>query len=222
MTWIKICGMTNLEDALVAAQAGADAVGFVFYAKSSRKIDVDAAREIVKQLPERVEKVGVFVGNSPEEVEDCATRAGLTMVQFYPGDEKFVPARSPAISQEHGYKLILATSSEALNGGGLGIGDEAKRRIYAMLIDSGSGDRVGGTGISFDWEKYRSQLKDLSREFPVIVAGGLNPENVHEAIQILKPWGVDVASGVEASPGKKDSEKVRAFVKAVRAADGSV
>jgi phosphoribosylanthranilate isomerase len=219
MTWVKICGMTNLEDALVAVEAGADAVGFVFYEKSPRKISVEAAREIVEKLPEAVEKVGVFVGETTELIGDIVAQVGLTAVQFYHAKGKSSSADWAAIGQELRCKLIIAVHGERLIDGGVFVSDEVKRRVHAMLIDSGSGERPGGTGATFDWEGCRGMVQGLGSMMPVIVAGGLTAGNVAEAIGILKPWGVDVASGVEARPGKKDPEKVRAFVRAVRAAE---
>jgi phosphoribosylanthranilate isomerase len=219
MTWVKICGMTNLEDALVAVEAGADAVGFVFYEKSPRCVTVETARKIVEKLPADVEKVGVFVRCTMESITDTATRVGLTGAQLYQAQEKPSSADWTAIHQERRYKLILAVPGERLIDGSMLISAEAKKSIYAMLIDSGSGDRLGGTGASFDWEACRGMVQGVGSIVPVIVAGGLTPENVVGAMHVLKPWGVDVVSGVEASPGKKDPEKVRAFVKAVRDAD---
>jgi phosphoribosylanthranilate isomerase len=219
MTWVKICGMTNLEDALTAVDAGADAVGFVFYEKSPRNISVEAAREIVQKLPERLEKIGVFVGETTKNANDIASRANLTGVQFYQAKGKSGPEGWTAIIQEMRRKLIIAVGAEGLIDGGVFVSDEAKRRIYAILIDSGSGDRPGGTGATFDWEECSGMVQGLGATMPIIVAGGLAAENVIEAIGILHPWGVDVASGVEARPGKKDPKKVRAFVAAVREAD---
>jgi phosphoribosylanthranilate isomerase len=219
MTWIKICGMTNLEDALVAVDAGADALGFVFFEKSPRNISVEAARKIVEKLPEGVEKIGVFVGQTTKRVNDIAARANLTGVQFYHANGKSGSEGWTAIIQEMRRKLIIAVGEARLIEGGVCITDEAKRRIYAILIDSGSGDSPGGTGTAFDWEECSGMVQGLGSTVPVIAAGGLTPENVVEAIRILRPWGVDVVSGVEAKPGKKDPEKVRAFVKAVRNAD---
>jgi phosphoribosylanthranilate isomerase len=223
MTWIKICGMTNLEDALVAVEAGADAVGFVFHDRSPRTIDVETARRIVNKLPAQMEKVGVFVGEPSERVNEVAVQAGLSAVQFYhvdgkPGSGDYLELSQLGIAQEHGRKLIIAISNAELKNCSAFIGSEEKKHIYAMLIDSGTGDRVGGTGVPFDWESLRDRVHGLNLVLPVIVAGGLNSENVDEAIEVLKPWGVDVVSGVEARPGKKDPEKVRAFVNAVRAA----
>jgi phosphoribosylanthranilate isomerase len=213
MTWVKICGTTNLEDALVAVEAGADAVGFVFYENSPRKITVKAAREIVEKLPESVEKVGVFVAESPDGVDAIGRQVGLTAVQVYsPATQEWLDWQ-----RETGRKLVIA-----IQGTGLAesvFRGDGMKALHAILLDSGSGARPGGTGERFDWESVKGMVRGLGKSVPVIVAGGLTPENVGEAIGILKPWGVDVASGVEARPGKKDLVKVRAFVKAVRAPD---
>ena len=212
MTWVKICGTTNLEDALVAVEAGADAIGFVFYEKSPRNISADAARAIVQKLPKDVEKVGVFVGTPSDRFQEIAKQVGLSSVQIYGSPENWPVA-------QRGFKLIQAISADGLSDAGIFIGAEAKKTLHAILVDSGSGCQPGGTGATFNWEKSRGMVLGLGRMRPVIIAGGLNPGNVGEAISILHPWGVDVASGVESSPGKKDPEKVRAFVKAVREID---
>jgi phosphoribosylanthranilate isomerase len=216
MTWVKICGMTNLEDALVAVEAGADAVGFVFYEKSPRKISVEAAREIVEKLPERVDKIGVFVNETPERVSTVADEAGLTAVQFhgdeYERPEKYVVNRTaffclPAIETIRKWKnSVFFTFHDFPN-------------LAGIILDSGSKEERGGTGKTFAWGEAYSFISTTGNLHPVIVAGGLTPANVGWAVGFLKPWGVDVASGVEARPGKKDPEKVRAFVKAVREID---
>ena len=214
MTWVKICGMTNLEDALTAVEAGADAVGFVFYEKSPRNISVEAAREIVERLPENVEKVGVFVNEGIDRGDEILRRVGLTTAQVYSESvaEWFAWHRSSS------RKLMVGVSGESVSGEYL-IHLGSGKRISALVVDSGSGDRPGGTGERFDWEAAKIGIWHLGQEVPVVVAGGLTPENVDEAIKKLRPWGVDVASGVEAKAGKKDPEKVHAFVKAVRMAE---
>ncbi len=214
MTWVRICGITNLEDALAAVDAGADAVGFVFYEKSPRNVAVETAREIVEQLPEGIEKVGVFVGESADRVNMIRQQVGLKTVQTYTSaTQEWVDWQ-----RNSGCKLMIAIQGERLGDGFL-LGDEMRNAVRAILLDSGSGVRPGGTGERFDWESVQGMVRGLGKSVPVIVAGGLTPGNVGEAIGILKPWGVDVASGVEASPGKKDPEKVRAFVRAVREMD---
>jgi phosphoribosylanthranilate isomerase len=214
MTWVKICGTTNLEDALTAVDAGADAVGFVFYEKSPRYITVEAAREIVEKLPENVEKAGVFVGESVDRVNAIRRQVGLKMVQIYTSaTQEWLDWQ-----RNSGCKLMIAIQGESLGDGFLP-GDEMRKALHAILLDSGSGVRPGGTGERFDWQSVQGMVRGLGESVPVIVAGGLTAENVGEAIGTLKPWGVDVASGVEAAPGKKDPEKVRAFVRAVREKD---
>ncbi len=216
MTWVKICGMTNLEDALVAVDAGADAVGFVFYEKSPRCVTVETAREIVEKLPESVEKVGVFVNESSDRGEEVLRQAKLTAAQVYPAGsiEDWL-----AWYQLTDRKLMVAISGEVLRGDFFISLGTREKPISALVVDSGSGVRPGGTGQKFDWEGAKIGIWHLGTEVPVVVAGGLTAENVVEAIKTMRPWGVDVASGVEARPGKKDPEKVRAFVRAVREAD---
>ena len=215
MTWVKICGMTNLEDALVAVEAGADAVGFVFYEKSPRCVSVETAREIAEKLPEGVEKVGVFVGSNVEKARDIFQRVGLTMAQVYGEsiDEWYTWYESDQM------KLMWAVPGSALKEEFFIALGGSKKKITALLVDSGTGDRPGGTGMRFDWEGSKIGIWHLGSEIPIVVAGGLKPGNVNDAMKTLVPWGVDVVSGVEASPGKKDPEKVRAFVRAVREFD---
>src|SRR5580693_296591 len=219
MTWVKIGGMTNLEDALVAVDAGADAVGFVFYEKSPRCVSVETAREIVEKLPAGVEKVGVFVGASG--AVEVALASGVDAMQWY-----LVVDSNPAPLEPHPpefrklrqycaipYSTFLKSKfpdakSAAIPG-----------LIDAFFIDSGNEQSLGGTGTAFNWNEAASVLRAFAQRTPVVIAGGLKPDNVGEAISILRPWGVDVVSGVEASPGKKDPEKVRAFVRTVREID---
>jgi phosphoribosylanthranilate isomerase len=217
MTWVKICGMTNLEDALVAVGAGADAVGFVFYEKSPRKIGVEAAREIVEKLPERVEKVGVFVDLESEQIREIVLAVGLTAVQLHgkrSAESVCKDLTSPA-DRVGVSKVILMVHGDALKEDILVL----ISNVFAILLDSRSNGATGGTGMTFDWEATRTAVQSMSLMVPVIVAGGLTSWNVSEAMRLFQPFGVDVASGVEARPGKKDPEKVRAFVKAVRDVD---
>jgi phosphoribosylanthranilate isomerase len=220
MTWVKICGMTNLEDALVAVDAGADAVGFVFYEKSPRCVTVETAREIVRKLPGRIEKVGVFVNERPERVSAMADDAGLTAVQFH-GDEYQDPERYSVGGKVFFSMPVLETLRELH--GAIGSFTFPKfPKSSAILLDSGTQDLRGGTGKTFAWGEARWLVQGLTRMHPVVIAGGLTPLNVASATAFLRPWGVDVASGVEARPGKKDPEKVRAFVNAVREMDRKV
>ena len=217
MTWVKICGMTNLEDTLTAVEAGADAVGFVFYEKSPRNITVEAARAIVEKLPEGVEKVGVFVHKNEALICAVADEAGLTAVQMH-GDDEDPRAADRVVGRRPILKVFPAISMNHANPlGWAGMWDPDV--VYAFLVDSGTSSKHGGTGEAFDWRASASTLEEIRRCGRLVLAGGLAPVNVARAIGILKPWGVDVVSGVEARPGKKDPEKVWAFVKAVREAD---
>ena len=242
MTWVKICGMTNLEDALVAVDAGADAVGFVFYEKSPRRVTVEAAREISSRLPRTVEKVGVFAGESLEHAVDTARQAGFESLQEYPltrfGIEQDSGAKAIGIGGLKVYwafPMAMFMGDSAKNIAGflpqqpkpslkmmISYPESPRAPNISLVLDSGSSQQPGGTGRVFDWYDAKSAVKELSSCWRIVVAGGLNPENVCDAIDVLKPWGVDVVSGVEALPGKKDPEKVRAFVRAVREMDRRV
>jgi phosphoribosylanthranilate isomerase len=216
MTWIKICGITNLEDALVAVEAGADAVGFVFYEKSPRNVSPDAALEISRHLSGRIERVGVFVNQNEDVLCDVADDAALTAVQMHGDSEDphvvdLVVARRPL-------KVLVGVSMNRPNPEEWAAAWESKN-VFAFLADSGSPAKLGGTGETFDWQASLNALNKIKGLGRLVLAGGLHPQNVGEAIQITKPWGLDVSSGVEASPGKKDPEKVRAFIRAVREAD---
>lgn len=220
MTWVKICGITNLEDALVAVDAGADALGFVFYDKSPRKVDVETVREITAKLPDSVEKVGVFVDQSVEEVRETAEHARLTAAQLH-GDrltEEVWSNPRPANDWLGVSKMIPAVPAGLLDDGIL-ISPQARDNMFALLIDAPKNGLPGGTGEKFDWQKARGSVESLGFMVPVVVAGGLKSDNVSEALSLFHPFGVDVSSGVEAKPGKKDPDKVRAFVQAVRAAE---
>ncbi|MGB8116187.1 MAG: phosphoribosylanthranilate isomerase [Candidatus Sulfotelmatobacter sp.] len=226
MTWIKICGMTNLEDASVAVEAGADAVGFVFYEKSPRNISVEAARQIVEKLPDSVEKIGVFAEGPIEHAVKSGRKAGFDALQLYflsflerPSDG--LPARAIGVDGLRTYlalpvSMFLGEGSKNLDGFARQRPDGVFDRLF---LDSGNSRQPGGTGKTFDWREAAVAVENLGRHQKIVIAGGLTPTNVAEAIGILKPWGVDVFSGVEASPGKKNPEKVRAFVQAVREMD---
>jgi phosphoribosylanthranilate isomerase len=213
MIWIKICGTTNLKDALTAVEAGADALGFVFYEKSPRKIDPEKAREIVDRLPPNVEKVGVFVNEPVEKILNTVTEAGLTAVQLH-GIESRRPESIQALKSGQELKIFLVLQADEI--GRFDAIESSKAGIRAVFLDSGTPQLPGGTGKTFDWSASAAKVEAINKDMNVVVAGGLNPENVTDAIRILKPWGVDVASGVEAKPGKKDPDKVRAFINAVR------
>lgn len=205
-TWIKFCGTTSLEDAQASVEAGADALGFIF-APSKRRISPEKAGEIVKRLPQNVARVGVFVNESAEQIRETIRQAGLTLVQLH-GDES--PEFVLALREQIGViKTILVNGSLedhfALFCGHRECADH-------ILLDSGS-----GSGKTFDWKSVRRRVD--GHDVRLIVAGGLTPENVGLAIHALKPWGVDVVSGVEAEPGRKDPAKLKAFVAAVRKSD---
>ena len=243
MTWVKICGMTNLEDALVAVDAGADAVGFVFYEKSPRCVTVEVAREIVAKLPEEVEKIGVFVGPDEDPI-NVLQQTGLTGTQCY------ISAKGDAGSNSHKaigrdclpphFRSLMAFPMSLFSGDVsevervlTGFAESRKRMpegvsipdgfLDTFLLDSGNLRQPGGTGDTFDWKKARGLAEGMRKGgSKLVVAGGLTPENVGVAISILQPWGVDVVSGVETRPGKKDPKKVRAFVNVVREMDRKV
>jgi phosphoribosylanthranilate isomerase len=242
MTWVKICGTTNLEDALTAVDAGADAVGFVFYEKSPRNVSVETVREIAGKLPEAVEKIGVFVMGAGPDPMDVLLDAGLTGTQSYVlPDEKGVPReRSVGIGLSllpKGTRMLMALPMNLIGTDDAQIANLVKDfekfgtnipdnisslggLLDTFVLDSGGLRQPGGTGRPFDWERAVPVADAMKRRgLNLVVAGGLTPDNVGEAIAILKPWGVDVSSGVEAQPGKKDPEKVRAFVQTVREAD---
>jgi phosphoribosylanthranilate isomerase len=222
MTWVKICGITNLEDALTAVKAGADALGFVFYEKSPRKVDPETVRKIVEGLPREVEKVGVFVSESPEHMETVAENAGLTAIQIHIDPsrcDQSLPEQR-LLSRTKKYVALPANWFFDENGfKGFMWFDSGKNRISGVFLDSSTGEQPGGTGKTFDWKQAEPAVSAIRMKFNVVIAGGLNPTNVPEAIRILQPWGVDVSSGVEAKPGKKDPEKIQAFVAAVRRAE---
>ncbi len=214
MTWIKICGITNLEDALTAVDAGADALGFVFYERSPRKVDPETAGRIAEKLPATIEKFGVFVNQNEESICALAHEARLTAVQLH-GDNEDPHVADLVAQRQPQLKIMVGISMLHPKPEGWAMMWRPDL-VHAFLVDSGSASNYGGTGKTFDWQASRPDIEVIATVGRVVVAGGLNPGNVAQAIRILKPWGVDVASGVEASPGKKDPEKVRAFVRAVR------
>lgn len=225
MIWIKICGTTTLDDALAAVDAGANAVGFVF-ASSPRRVTPEAAHEIAAALPRDIEKVGVFANESAERVETIARQVGLDIIQLH-GDETPDFARNLRRSGDGRARTRVFKVVSVLPGAEAALGEfDSAGVVDGILLDSavlrvacmGQGTELvrGGTGVSFDWKRAAEFVPALAQRTPVILAGGLSPANVAEAVRILKPWGVDVCTGVEASPGIKDRAKVRAFVSAVR------
>jgi phosphoribosylanthranilate isomerase len=212
--WVKICANTSLEDAQLAAAAGADAVGFVF-AESVRRVTAAQVRAITPHLPEAVEKYGVFVDARAEEIAATIEECGLTGVQLH-------ASQDPALAQRlrERFPIRLGIIRVIHYGGDLEdrLGEVAEdEAIDAVLVDSRTATLLGGTGLRFNWQEARQNFAGTNR-LRLIVAGGLNPENVAEAIETLHPWGVDVATGVEASPGKKDPVKIKAFIENARLA----
>lgn len=204
-TRVKICGITNLADARAAIEAGADALGFNFYEKSPRHLTIRAAAAISKQLPPFVMRVGVFV-NAPEElVMRAIADTGLSFLQFH-GDEPPGYCLQFGLMSMKAFRLRDAGSLRELS----------KYQTEAWLLDAFSPEARGGTGTQFDWDLAKAAQKFGK---PIFLAGGLTPENVAEAVRKVQPFGVDVASGVESAPGKKDHKKVRDFVNAVRSAE---
>jgi phosphoribosylanthranilate isomerase len=223
MTWVKICGITNLEDAQTAVDAGADALGFVFYEKSPRTADPARTREITTRLPQKVDKVGVFVDSDSEYIRAIVSETGLTVVQLHHKSMLCAWEDALQVAQSVGVaKLIPVVPGNLLKASGVHLEHRVREKIFAFMLDSHSNSTVGGTGTTFDWAGTQRLVQSLRSLVPVIIAGGLTPTNVADAMRILKPWGVDVASGVEAAPGKKDPQKVRAFISAVREAEKTV
>jgi phosphoribosylanthranilate isomerase len=204
---VKICGITNDADGIAAVEAGADMLGFVFYEASPRFIKVEAAAEIIRQLPPFIVKAGVFVDAPSDLVIHTISKCGLNLLQFH-GTE------TPEYCTQFGLMSMKAFR----------IRDEASLRLLkdypteAWLLDSYAPDRVGGTGEKFNWDLAR-EARSLGR--PIFLAGGLTPLNVVQAIERVRPYGVDVSSGVEAAPGKKDHAKVRDFIAAAKRAEQS-
>ena len=207
--WVKICANTSLEDAQVAANAGADAVGFVF-APSPRRVTVAQVAAIVPQLPPGLEKIGVFVDAGLDEIWATVHACGLTGVQLHSNVEPDLPAKLHArLGPALRILRVVHFGPEAAE---LAAGVAVDPDVDAILVDSRTATALGGTGQTFDWTQARATLFSNAAAFKLIAAGGLNPLNVAEAIATLRPWGVDVASGVEAAPGRKDPEKVKQFV----------
>lgn len=201
---VKICGITNLEDAQAAVEAGADAIGFIFYEKSPRFIPIDEAAKIRRFINPFVHVVGVFVDPSYTFAREVMEKVELDFIQFH-GNE------SPELCRLFGEKSIKAFRVKDVS-------SLESCRLYqniVWLLDTYSPTAHGGTGTSFDW-KIAIQAKTLNPN--LILSGGLNPDNVAEAIKMVKPLAVDVSSGVEISPGKKDKEKIKRFIKAAKLA----
>ena len=210
--WVKICANTSLEDSLLAAEAGADAVGFIF-AESVRRVTPKQVREITPGLPANLEKIGVFVEAGFDDLTKIIEESGLTGVQLHSGY-----GRDTAVRLREQFPSLRILKVIHFSQGLQAELHEAQKdsAIDAVLIDSRTANLLGGTGLRFDWQAARGSF--AGSQLRMIVAGGLNVDNVGDSIATLQPWGVDVASGVEASPGRKDPAKVRAFVENARIA----
>ena len=205
MVKIKICGITNVEDAKVAVAAGADALGFVMYRKSPRFVEAVVVKSIVATLPPFVLPVGVFVNEEPERVRTLVDECGLVLAQLH-GDE------TASYCQDLGRPVMKALRLKD-RGTFLALAEfQGRANVRGFLIDAFSDQAYGGTGQTVDW----TLAQEAARSTPVVLAGGLTPTNVAEAIACVRPHGVDVSSGVELSPGKKDHGKVKAFIEAAR------
>lgn len=221
MTWVKICGNTSLEDARLAVELGADALGFIF-AESKRRVSPAQVASMAQHLPKHVERVGVVYSRDAAEIAAIVQEAGLTAVQLHGGiDLALVDRLRERLGSEVGmiqtlHWVVGTDSSEQLRSELREIA--AAKTVDRVLIDSRVGAAGGGTGVSFDWKAARSVFEEASQNLRVIVAGGLRPENVAEAIRELRPWGVDVSSGVEASPGRKDPDKLATFLRVAKEA----
>ncbi len=201
-TRVKICGITRVEDGLAAARAGADAIGLVFYARSPRAVSAAQARTIVRALPPFVTTVGLFVDAAADDVRHVLQAVPLDLLQFH-GDE------SPEQCRIYGRPYLKALRMRE------GVDVAAAARTYGdaagLLVDTYVEGVAGGTGLTFEWSRLPH---DLAR--PVILAGGLTPDNVAAAVAQVRPWAVDVSGGVEAAPGLKDAAKIAAFIRGVK------
>ena len=200
---VKICGITNLEDALHASACGADALGFVFYAGSPRCVDPHLVRRIIAELPPLVTTVGLFVNENPVRIREMVEFCGLNTIQLH-GDEK---------PDQCSYPPCRVIKALRLNGPQMD-GVFAAYRVAALLLDAYVPDHFGGTGQRCDWQLAAA----IAAQHRVILAGGLNADNVAEAVRQVRPYGVDVSSGVEKQPGQKDPEQVARFIRMAREA----
>jgi phosphoribosylanthranilate isomerase len=218
--WVKICGTTSLDDALLAIDAGADALGFVF-APSPRQVTAAQVAAITRHLPPEVQRFGVFVRPDFDAVLSAVREAGLTGAQLHGAADTKLPARlrEQLAHDRAGHVRVIGVVHFDPDQSSKDFSDTlaaAHGAHDAMLIDSRTATAEGGTGVPFDWHAARHALAEGGKPLRLIVAGGLNAANVSEAIELLQPWGVDVVSGVEAAPGRKDAAKVRAFIQAAR------
>jgi len=203
MTKIKICGITNIEDALLAIDLGADALGFVFYRGSKRYIDPESANNIISKLPPFITTVGIFVNQGLDEINYTKEMAGFDTIQLH-GDE------SPDFCKNFARVIKAIRVKENIDSELI-----ESYPVKAVLFDTFSEESYGGTGRSFVWDA----LKDLNTTKRIILSGGLTPENVFQAVRMVHPYAVDVSTGVEDYPGKKNPEKLKKFIEAVRNED---
>jgi len=199
---VKICGITNLEDALSSINAGCDALGFVFYKKSPRYIAPEKAKEIIKKLPENIIKIGVFVNEKEKQIRRIAELCNLGMLQFH-GDE------SPKFCKKFAaYKVIKVFRLREK----IDLSKILRYNTFAYLFDTFVKHKPGGTGARFNWDL----LSRLNIKQPIFLSGGLNQKNIQQAIKTVHPEWVDVSSSVELAPGKKDPKKVNKFIETVK------
>jgi len=198
MVKVKICGITNLEDALAAADAGADAIGFVFYPESPRFIDPGKARAIIARLPVFITTVGIFVDESEELIRRVIREGGIQVLQFHGSESPILCTRF----REKVIKAIRIKDEESIK-------EMQMYDVNTFLLDTKVDGTMGGTGKTFNW-KYAEMAKEYGR---IILSGGLNASNVGDAVRLIQPYGVDVSSGVEIRPGEKDHHKIIEFVR---------
>jgi phosphoribosylanthranilate isomerase len=201
---VKICGITSVGDAEAAVEAGADALGLMFYPGSPRCITVETAQAIERQLPPFIIRVGVFADPAPEDVFSAMHQCGLNLLQFH-GRETPEFCRQFGLMSMKAFRIRDAQSLLEI----------PNYQTDAILLDSHVAGKAGGTGETFNWE-LAVEAKKFGK--PIFLAGGLTPENVADAVRVVQPFGVDVSSGVEQAPGKKDPQKLREFIAAVRSA----
>jgi phosphoribosylanthranilate isomerase len=202
---IKICGITSQEDAEIAVREGADALGFVFYTQSPRCIEPTVAKRIIRNLPPFVLPVGVFVNDSPDHVRTLFDECGLALAQLH-GDE------SPGFCESLQRPVLRALRLQDRKSL-LALAEfKGRTGVRGFVVDAFSSTAYGGTGETTDW----TLAGEVAQAVPILLAGGLTPDNVNEAIRRVHPYGVDVSSGVEESPGRKNPAKIRAFIQSVR------
>jgi phosphoribosylanthranilate isomerase len=201
MVKVKVCGITNLDDALECIKLGVDALGFIF-AKSKRRVEKEVAKEIIDKLPPFITSVGVFVDEDKEKVLEIANLCGINVLQFH-GNESIEYCKY--FKDFKIIKSFLIKDKESLR-------EVSNYKVSAYLFDTFKEGSLGGTGTTFNWEI----LKGFKFNCPFIISGGLNSENIESCLKILNPYAVDVCSGVEAYPGKKDRKKLREFLKSIK------